>query len=43
MFDEGVIKPDGQGNYVPVTDPAEKEQIKQEVSLSKRRQTLGPG
>ena len=42
MFDDGVIKPDGQGGYQPVLDPAEKEHIKQQVSLSKRRQTLGP-
>ena len=37
MFDEGVIKPDGQGGYAPVLDQAEQNQIKQQVSLSKRR------
>ena len=28
MFDEGVLKQDAQGQYMPVTDPAEQQHIK---------------
>ena len=42
MFDEGVIKHDGQGGYQPVTDPAEQEHIKRTDSMSKRKQTMSP-
>ena len=37
MFDDGVIKPDGQGGYQPVLDPAEKEHIRRQNTASKQR------
>ena len=42
MFDDGVIKPNPNGGYMPVTDPAEQESIRKSVTLSKRKQTLSP-
>ena len=41
MFEDGVIKQDPNGNYVPVLDPSEKEQIRQTISLSKQRPAAG--
>ena len=37
MFDNGVLKLDEEGSYVPVTDPAEQQHIRHQVSLSKQR------
>ena len=42
MFDDGLIKPNGQGGYQTVVDPNEQEQIRKSVSLSKRKQTMTP-
>ena len=35
MFDDGVIKQDEGGNYVPVLDPNEKAYIREQTSASK--------
>ena len=37
MFEEGVIKEDGNGNYVPVLDPNEKAHIKTQITESKKK------
>ena len=42
MFDDGVIKQDAGGQFVPVTNQAEQEHIRAEVQRSKRKQTLAP-
>ena len=40
MFDAGLIKHGDDGSFVPVDNPAEREHIKKQVSLSKRKQTM---
>ena len=35
MFDNGVIKEDDQGNFVPVMDPAESEHLRRQNTASK--------
>ena len=37
MFDNGVLKHDENGGYQPVMDPAEREHLKQQNTLSKQR------
>ena len=40
MFNDGVIKQDLNGQYVPVMDPAESEYIQSQISMSKRKATM---
>ena len=40
MFDEGILKCGPDGNYQAVVDPAESEQIRSEVSMSKRKAAM---
>jgi hypothetical protein len=40
MFDDGILKDNGEGGYMAVTNPAEQEQIRKSVTLSKRKMTM---
>ena len=40
MFDEGLLAQDPDGTYRAVRDVAESEQIKSEVSMTKRRHAM---
>ena len=43
MFDDGIIKQDNNGQYVPVMDPSESEYIRSEISKSKQKPTMSVG
>ena len=40
MFDDGVIKQDDSGSYVPVMDPNEKAFIRQQTAESKKKAVM---
>ena len=40
MFDEGLIKHADDGSFVAVENPAEREHIKKQITMSKRKQTM---
>ena len=40
MFDEGLIKHGDDGSFVAVDNPAEREHIKKQTTMSKRKQTM---